>query len=140
MKKVLLILIPLIIVGGGSFVGLAMAGRVKVPGLTPKHLMGTAKKVEEEQKEPPPKVETKKVTPKPTSNPEAGVSAIAALWEGLDSEKLAEITKPWKVNELALVLMKMEPKKVSNLLAEVDPKRASEISKEIQRLAAEVKS
>ena len=137
MKKLLLIVIPLLVIGGGSVVGLAMSGKIKIAGLTPKNLMADKPKVDakatktaEPKKAAPPKDEP------PADNPAKGQSALAKLWNEIDTAKLKEITATWKVSDLAPVLMKMDEGKVSEFIAELEAKRASEVSQEIQKLAS----
>jgi hypothetical protein len=67
---------------------------------------------------------------------DAGEIAIAKLWSGIDTAKLAAITNEWRPIELAPVLMRMKGDKVSELLSEMKPDRASAVSREIQRLSS----
>lgn len=152
MKKFLLILIPVIILGVG--VGLAMTGIINVPGLSPK-AKSKAKSAQlyTEGKDPkvaasaPKKMEPiapKKTTPPPAkvevaaleTKPEVGQKKLAKLWNELESTALQALTKDWKEPELASVLLKMDPTKVAELLTKVDAKRASNLSREMQKQAS----
>ncbi len=136
MKKVVFIIMPLILVGGG----VALAGRmgfINIPGLTP-----PKKKLADLKMKPTPEVGIEKIKPrepepeKPKEDAGAGQLAIAKIWGEMDSKKLVLLTENWRVNELAPVLMKMEPSKVTEVLSEMQPERSSEISREIQKLAS----
>lgn len=149
MKKILLIVLPILVLGGG-FVGLAIAGVIKVPGLTPKKakaapLYGEAKdKVEEKPKaapKPKPTEAPAKPAEKPADkmDPEQGAKKLAGLWNSVPTDKLLEITKQFKDPELARVMVAMDPEKVSELLAAMDAKRSAKLSQELQRVASIVK-
>ena len=150
MKKVIFIVLPILLLGGG-FVGLAITGIIKVPGLTPKKakagsLYGeNAAKVYTEPKtevvvtkpdETKPKVAP--VVEVVKTDPEKGAKKIAQLWNNIPTVKLAELSKLYKDNELADVLVQMDPEKVAELLALLDAKRSAKLSKELQRVASVV--
>lgn len=154
LKIVIILLVLVVILGGGTVGGLAFAGKMLIPGVTPKRYFDLAKKQAEAKKRDAKlaadkaeadkkKAEAEKRAaalakanePKPVNNA-AGQEAVAKLWEGLEPDQLKEITSTWQTRDLAPVLLKMEAEKVAAYLAEIEPKRASELSKEIQRLVA----
>ena len=157
MKKILLIVVPLIVLGGG-FVALAVTGVVNVPGLSPKKskkatmygedatkMYGEA--VPAAEKEPadqePPAAPAAADDPGPgpvveavETDPDKGAKKLAQLWNNLPTDKLAAVTKSFQDRELAVVLNKMDPEKVAELLAALDPKRSAQLSKELQKVAS----
>lgn len=135
MKKVILIVLPLLIIGG-SVVGLGMAGVVNIPGLTPKKKPAptvAAKKIEE-KKAPAPK----KPKPAPTvkaADPTKGEEAVAKLWNEMDMKALLPITEKWKDAELAAILSKMDNEKVVELLSAMKAERAVTLTRAIKKIA-----
>ena len=155
MKKLLILIIPVVLLATG--VALALMGIIKIPGLTPKGKARAASlyteskdpKVEEAKTPPataattPKKVDPAKKPPaqKPqtalaTNQPEAGQKKLAKLWNELEAKSLKDVTKDWKDQDLAPVLLKMDSGKVAEYLALIDPKRASSLSKELQKQAS----
>ncbi len=157
MKKILIFVFPVVAIGG--FVGLALAGIIKVPGLTPKkHSPGSlyGEQAAAQYGEPKdkgldkPKVETKPPTSKvagakppiavstndETSDPALGAKKLAQLWNGLPTERLVELCKSFTDKDLAPVLIKMDPEKVSDLLTALDASRSAKLSKELQKQAS----
>lgn len=146
MKKAILVIIPLVLIG--AVIGLAMAGVVNIPGLTPKRakpptLYGDKdeKKATEEAKPPkqapvkePVVAETKIEKP----DAEKGAKKLAQLWNNMPSAKLAEVAKEFQDKDLAPVLVVMDPEKVAELLGLLDSKRSAKLSKELQRVASVV--
>lgn len=136
MKKVILIVLPLLIIGG-AVVGLGMAGVIQIPGLTPKK----AKK----KATPEPVVEVKKpelVAKKPkteakpkSGDPSKGYDAVATLWNEMDVQKLLPLAEKWKDAELAPILARMENDKVVELLTQMKPERAVALTRALQKLA-----
>ncbi|MBX3095680.1 MAG: hypothetical protein KF812_02340, partial [Fimbriimonadaceae bacterium] len=134
------VIIGLPLIGGGVFGGLAFAGIVKIPGITPKSklasnlygeaagLYGEAESLYLESPElevnvepTPPPVVVKPSEPEapvevPT-DPEAGAKKLAKLWNALETSQLLAITKEYKDPELAMVMSKMETEASANLLA-----------------------
>ncbi|MBS1714737.1 MAG: hypothetical protein JST30_10425 [Armatimonadetes bacterium] len=149
-KKLLLLVLPVIVLGGG-FVGLAVTGIVKVPGLTPKKpqvkpMYGETAKKDEAPKKEPEKPKAKPddkpavaAAPPPKIDAEAGAKKVGQLWNGVPTPQLVEIVKSYKDDELAKVLVLMDPEKVAELLAAVDAKRSAKLSKELQKVASIVK-
>jgi hypothetical protein len=134
MKKAVIFLLPVLV--GGGVVGLGLAGVVNIPGLTPKKKPVAATK---EPEKPKPKV-TKRESPPETkataSDPVKGYEAVAKLWNELEGPKLLAVTEKWKDQDLAPILMRMDPDKVVELLALVPPDRANRLSRAIQALAS----
>lgn len=148
-KLVLLIVLPLLLVGGGV-VGAAKFGILKIPGLTPAQkgkmasnaaaLYGdqpTAKpKVTQKTKPSKPK-EPVRISPEPPKpDLEAGAKRLAKVWNELDVETLNGIVKNWKDDDLARVLSQMDIAKVAALLSKLDANRASRLSEAMQLQAA----
>lgn len=147
MKKALLILIPLILIG--AVVGLALKGIIKIPGLTPTKKAALAaglygepkdKSEEKESKKPPRAKETKTESPVVTADVvaldiEAGLKKIAGLWNSLETTNLMLITAKWKEKDLAPIFLRMEKDKVSAYLSAIKPEKASSLSLAIQREA-----
>jgi flagellar motility protein MotE (MotC chaperone) len=135
MKKVILIVLPLLIIGG-SVVGLGMAGVVNIPGLTPKK-QAAAPVVEAKKPEPKKEVAKKpKEAPKAKSgDPAKGQEAVAKLWNEMEMKSLLPITEKWKDAELAPILAKMDNEKVVELLSGMKPKRAVALTRAIQKIA-----
>ena len=147
MKKALIVLIPLILIG--SVVGLALKGIIKIPGLTPAKktalaagLYGEVKeKPQEKESKKPPKAEDKKKEAPVVSaevvppDVEAGLKKIAGLWNSLETTNLMLITAKWKEKDLAPIFLRMEKDKVSAYLAAIKPEKASSLSLAIQREA-----
>jgi hypothetical protein len=148
MKKVVLIVVPILAIGGGV-VGAGFMGLINIPGITPKKPVKKA--MYGEQKEPP---EAARSAPTPPSTPplapvrparaaespapdlEKGAKRVARLWNELPAEQLVAIAAPWRDDELALVLMSMDGEKAAAVLGRLDAPRASRLSRAIQRLAA----
>ena len=147
MKKILMIVVPILILGG-SFLGLAMAGVVQVPGLSPRKtkppgLYGEkkdSKPAEKAEAPAPPKKEKLKVEPPKVKaevkDESKGLKKLAQLWNNLPSAKLAEVAKEYSDKDLAPVLVAMDPEKVAEFLSLVDSKRSAKLSKELQRVAS----
>ena len=147
MKKVLFIALPVLVLGGG-FVGLAVSGVIKVPGLTPRKpkvqaMYGEtpaapAKKETDAPvaQKPPAKKEPIVTVATAKSDPEAGNKKLAQLWNGMPTPKLVALAKSFKDNELAVVLIKMDPEKVAEFLTALEPGRSAKLSKELQKAAA----
>jgi hypothetical protein len=155
MKKILILIIPVVLLATG--VALALMGIIKIPGLTPKGKDKAASLYAESKdpkvadlkapagstQTPPTKTNPPKKPPaqKPpvvsaTTQPEAGQKKLAKLWNELEAKSLREVTKDWKDQDLAPVLLKMDSGKVAEYLALIDPKKASSLSKELQKQAS----
>lgn len=155
MKKVILILVPLLILGG--VFGAAKMGMIQIPGISPKKaagLYGDDKDAlalyENDKPEPEVKVEEQPpVTHTPAAEqkpPEPdyeldkaeGRKKLAKLWNTMEVNALVRIIEDWKDEDLAPQLAVMDPEKVSQILAALDAKRASRLSKLIQEEASKV--
>lgn len=151
MKKVLIIVLPLLLIGGGV-VGAGLMGVIKIPGLTlakkPTTLYGEAAKLYGEPKdevaqaepEATPKKPKREDKPKTVAeqqiDPEVGAKKLAGVWNIMSPEQLAPIASSYQDNELARVLSQMETEQVARLLALMDPKRAAKLSQELERLGS----
>ncbi len=145
-----MILIPLLLLGGGSVVGLAMLGLINVPFLP------FGKKVTL----PPPDdgkggplfrpfvaiaaagkslenaiAEAKKIVPPtpPVPPPDTGPgeAKLASLWAEMPTEQLVPIVNKWPQPQLGRILAKMDNEVVTKLLAALPADRAIEISKSV---------
>ncbi len=147
-KKALLVVIPLLLIGGVA--GLGLMGIINIPGLTPKKKLGKnlyaaeslygekKDEVAEKPKKKKPKkplVIAKVEAPKPDLI--KGSKKIAKLWNEMEPKQVIAIAKDWKELDFARVLSNMEGTKASAILAELEPARASRLSREIQKLAAQ---
>lgn len=151
------ILAGVILLGGGGVVGAATFGFINIPGLTPSQKTAdmygegsdmygespedTDLKTKVTEKKDPVVKKTKPTTPPPTPkepepeiDPEKGAKKLAGVWNNMDASVLQLISAEYKPKDLALILNKMEPEKVADLLALLSPKEAASISKEMQAL------
>ncbi|HRK20711.1 MAG TPA: hypothetical protein PLX06_02825 [Fimbriimonadaceae bacterium] len=147
MKKVLLIVIPLLLVGGGV-VGAAMMGVINIPGLTPakKKANAVAQYAEEKEAEPlvenaPPSDEPEPTVVLPEAPPdlEKGRRSLAKLWNEMEAATLIAIVADWKDDELAEQMRFLDPEKTAELLSNMKPDRASKLSRLLQDIAAREK-
>lgn len=148
MKKILFIVLPILLVGGGV-VGAAFMGVINIPGLTPKKKMGAMAYGEKKDEKPAveaadetkPTAKKEKPKPKPEqvstnpTDPDAGVKKIAKLWNAMETENLAKLVKDWTDDDLAKVMLFMPNEKVAELLGTLEPARASKISRALKSLA-----
>lgn len=151
MKKLIIILIPIILLGTGA--GLALTGIIKIPGITPKakakatqlYTESPETKVVDTKPEAAAPAPAKKPIAKPPkveadilveNKPEAGQKKVAKLWNEIEAPALVAMVRDWKDPELAGILIKMDAAKVAELLSALDPKRASSISRELQKQAS----
>ncbi len=158
MKKLMMIIIPLVLALGGAF-GAAKMGMIQIPGITPKKKGATAMygsdkdaaamygndkdKAPVVKAEEPPKVANKppveeKKEPEFELDPVQGRKKLAKLWNAMDVDKLTAIATDWKDEDLAPQFLVMDPEKVALLLGKLDAKRASKISKLMQEEASKV--
>lgn len=147
MKKIILIVLPLLLISGGV-VACAMLGVINIPGLSPKKKAKTlvaAAGLYTEKKEPrkinkPPKpVAT--VKPKdPEPDLDLGAKKLAKYWNELPAKTLKEIAAKWKDEDLVRVLVKMDVGKATEVLGSLDAARASKLSELIQSQASLVVS
>lgn len=146
MKKVLLIALPLILIGGGV-VGAAMMGVISIPGVTPakKKPMAAAQYAETKEEEPvvqrkDPEPEEAIVPIEPPPDMAKGRRSLAKLWNEIDAVAILAITEDWNDDELAEQLRYLAPDKTASLLASMKPERASKLSKLLQMILAKEKS
>lgn len=149
MKKVAMILVPVLAIGGVVVAG--KLGVVKIPGLSPAAKQKAAAKLYSEEKDP---AESKpapeaKSNPKPKDPPVVQVKAdvidevagrkkVAKLWNDLEPAKVVAITKSWKDEELAQILVLMDAEKVSQFLSTVDAARAERLSRAVMKVASRI--
>lgn len=148
--KLLTIALSAIIVIGGLFIGLGYAGIVNIPGITPPK----PKKVEDlspiaedgnggversvrliASALPPPEPEEK--SPAATQPTEDGTDRLAKLWSSMDTESVLRIVEKWDAGDALAVLVKMDDKKLAELLqamSEKNPDQAARISQGIKSL------
>ena len=136
-----MIVAPLVL--GGGVVGAALTGAVNIPGLTPKKAKpptGYGEKKDEKpvaKKPTAPPVEDPPPTAKaPTTDPELGAKKLAQLWNNVETAKLVAIAKGYRDDDLAPILVKMDPEKVAEVLAAIEPARATKLSQQIQSEAS----
>jgi hypothetical protein len=136
--------IPILIV---AVLGLAFAGIINVPGVTPEKKKAVAAKVyssDKDQKPPkkastPPKLTppNKKLPPPKvtvtTKDIDKGAEQLAAVWDEMPVDKIVPIAETWKDPDLVRVFSHMDTGKVAKILAAVkDVDRASRLSRQIQ--------
>lgn len=156
MKKVILILTPLLLIGTAA--ALAFLGIINVPGITPHKKQKpvaksadrpapapvVAKKEPEQSKAvtptPAPVVVAAKPKPEQVQDRDQGARTLAKLWNEVDSKKLVDLVKDWKDVEVARVFAQMDPDKVAEVLGQMEAKRASKISTEVEKEASIVKN
>lgn len=141
-KKGLMIgvILLVLVISVGAAIGLAMTGKINIPGLTPKKkpipaAVPTEKKklpVDSTKKEPEPEK-----APAPT-NTKQGAAKVAEVWNEMQTADLAKLIEKWKPTELAIVLNEMDAAKVASVLALMKPERASNVSLEMQKIAAQI--
>ncbi len=152
MKKLILILVPLVAVIGVTIAG--VMGIIPIPGLSPSKKKPPTLYGESASKEDPKTASTKtepaptataripsppkvvKAETPPTPDLQKGAKKIARLWNLIDSSKLLPVTEKWKDVDLARVLAFMESDKAAMLLSLMAPDRASKLSLEIQKEAS----
>ena len=154
MKKAMLLIVPVLAIGG--VLGAAAAGMINIPGITPKKkaasLYGEANALYGEQgqlakeseaakvEEPllPPKKPKKEKIEEPVvkTDPDLGARKVASLWNGLATDKLKPIAEGYNDEELARVLSFMDAELAAQLLSSMDAKRAVRLSKALERQAS----
>lgn len=151
MKKILIIGLPLLIVGGGGTVfTLGKLGIVNIPGVTPPKKVAKAEKekkatqtaAKKPKKRPAePEIEATVKPVEPQTNPNQGHAKIAKLWNEMEVGVLKSLTADWKDSDLAPILQRMDNTKVAefiSLIAEKDAKRADRITKALQTEASKI--
>lgn len=134
-----------IFVGGGAVFGLAMSGKINIPGITPKKKPIAAAVAKQKTVEPviePKEKKEEKVVAKPQTPEEIkqGAVKLAEVWNEVPTDKLSKVVSKWKPSELALVLNEMDPTKAAEVIAEMDEKTASAVSRALRNVAADIPS
>lgn len=147
-KKGLIIglVLLVIVIAAGAVVGLAFAGKINIPGLTPKKKPippAAATKADTKPKTtPPPKKPDPPVddTPAPTTKvvDKVGAQKLAEVWNEMPTDKLEKVVDKWKPDDLAVVLNEMDSEKAAALLAVLKPDKASKVSQELRQVASQV--
>lgn len=148
-KVVLLIVTPALILGMGGVIAAGMLGYIQIPGITPSPPVAEADLSDEPiEREPEPVAVVEPLvppSPPPAPAPQVAVSRVdpdrgdrrlASLWNDLETQRLVEITQDWPEEELARVLLRMDPSAVAEYLAALpDARRASALSRRLRDLA-----
>jgi hypothetical protein len=150
MKKLLFALVPLLI--GGGVVGAALLGLIHIPGLTPTKPKTNLYAADAQYTEPagpgpvepqPQAKDKAKPPPPPPAEPKRDLAAaakkVARVWNDVPPAELSAICKGWKDEDLARVLLAMDPEKSAALIAEIarsDPNRATKLTQEMLQVAA----
>ncbi len=144
MKKILMIVVPVLLIGGGV-VGAAMMGMIDIPGLSPvkKKAKAAASYTEAKDEKPlvkknPPAEPKPAETKPPELDLDKGRKKLAKLWNEMDAASILLIAADWKDDELAQQMKFLDASKASELLAQMKPAQASKISKMLQKLHAAV--
>ncbi len=152
-KKGLIIGLVLLVVfiAAGAVAGLAMAGKINIPGLTPKKkapptAAGAAKPADKPKATEPPKPEEDPADNAPAKDPapttkvvdKAGAEKLAGVWNEMPAAKLADVVADWKPDDLAMVMNEMDDDKSALLLAALKPGIASKVSSALKTLASQV--
>jgi Mg/Co/Ni transporter MgtE len=157
----MIILIVAMLAIAGSVVGLAFAGIIQIPGITPQtpvkvvdasknqtggllwtltkpwnDLAKRAADADKAAKALAAKNAPPPETDAPKVDPDLGDEKLAALWNDLDVNQLISITKKWQPAPLAKVLAKMDSDAVTKYLNSLDAARADVLSRAIQTLAS----
>jgi len=147
-KKGLIIGLVLLILfaSAGAVVGLAMAGKINIPGLTPKKKPIAPPTSTKDKAKIKPKVQPKKEEPPVAAEPvattkmvdKAGAVKLAEVWNEMPGDKLLKVVDKWEAADLAMVLNEMDSTKVAELLALMKPATASKVSQELKLVASQV--
>jgi flagellar motility protein MotE (MotC chaperone) len=135
MKKILLIVGPLLLIG--SVVGLGVMGIIPIPGLSPAKKKNHAAALYTEQKEMPVvKKEPPKTEPEKPAGPnlEKGRQELAKVWNELEPAAIVAIVDKWTDEDVAQQLRYLDTEKSAAVLALLKPERASKVSKVLQIL------
>lgn len=147
MKKLLMILLPVLVLAGAGVFVAAQKGMINIPGVTPKKkanaaaLYGTDKDLKPKPK-PKRKPEPKPApVSSPAIDPVQGRKKLAALWDSMTIDALVKVVQDWDDLDLALQISEMDEGQATKLLEAIsamDPKRASSLSKKIQAAASQI--
>ncbi len=136
-----LILLVVFIAVGVVF-GLAMSGKINIPGITPKKkpipaAVAKPKATPSSKTEKPPETKEETKTPIVTSVKQGAVK-LAEVWNEMPTGNLVMVVEKWKPSDLALVLNEMDPAKVAEVLAAMKPNVASDVSQQLRAIASQV--
>lgn len=145
MKKILIAIPVLLVLGGGGVVGVAVLGLVKVPFL-PFGKKGLAPPADDGKGGPfagwlvsadgyarqaayvPPKPPT---PPAPPPDPGPGEARLAGLWTELPTDRLVMLVEKWPRPAVGRILALMDDKPVTDLLAALPPEKAADLSRAV---------
>ncbi len=136
-----LILLVVFVTVGVVF-GLAMSGKINIPGITPKKkpipaAVAKPKAAPSPKTETPAKAKDESKTPVVTSVKQGAVK-LAEVWNEMPTSNLVMVVEKWKPSDLALVLNEMDPAKVAEVLAAMKPKVASDVSEQLRAIASQI--
>lgn len=140
MKKILIFVVPLLVVG--AVVGAGVMGLVPIPGLSLAKKKAAAASLYSEAKDEsaPVAKRPKKEEPRPLEpNLEKGRAELAKVWNELEPAVIVAMAEKWPDEDLARQLVHLETEKTAAVLSLMKPDRASKISKVLQVLGAEKK-
>jgi hypothetical protein len=131
----------LLLIVAGTVVGLAVTGKIFIPGLSKKKVTKPApsKKVIKPSRSPSIPIAAKKkvvLNTVPTENPTQGAKKLALVWNEMPPEKLQAVIAQWNPAQAGRVLNEMDSEKAAGVLSLMDPKKASLISLQMQILAS----
>ncbi len=151
MKKVLLVLLPILLIGG-IVTGLAFVGIVKVPFLPFGKNKAVAKAPKDDGKKGPfvpfvamaakaakdmereaalVKAKAPKPEAAPPVDPEPGERKLAGLWAEMPTDRLAAMVEKWPEPQLGRILSNMDEEAVTSLLAALPAPRAASLSRAV---------
>ena len=149
MKKLLMILVPVVLLGGGGYFA-ATKGMINIPGVTPKKtaqaMYGEGKDAARaasdsapagSEPEPEASVSTSEPVPVAADDPKLGQAKMAALWNEMDVASIENTIADWTDEELAPILNAMDTEKVAALLQKIAGSNAKRASRLIKALQAE---
>ena len=165
MKKLFIILVPLII--AGAVFGLAFTGIINIHGITPakKSIKSTKKSSKAASKAGNPKnspaasqslatntqsqktiptssnVTTQPIVPpskslSPPEDMDSGAKKVASIWGNMDPTSIVKVMGAYKPKQVALILSKMDNSEVAKIFELLPPKQAAQLSQEIQKQVA----
>ena len=133
-----------VFIGAGAVFGLAMSGKINIPGITPKK-----KPIPAAAAKPKPKAKAIVAEESPVGDAEKPASLVATkqgavklaeVWNEMPTPKLIKVVDKWTPTDLALVLNEMDPEKVADVLGTLDPKKASTVSHALKLVAAQIQT
>lgn len=134
------LILLVVFIAAGAVVGLAMTGKINIPGLTPKKkVIPPAAAKEKPKPVVPQKPEEPEAVTAKAPSPESikqGAVKLAEIWNEMPSDKLSKVVEKWKPSDLAVVLNEMDPAKVADVLGTMKEQTASTVSQELRKVAA----